>query len=230
MRPTPPYFTSATFRFLEDLAAHNDRAWFEQNKRRYEADVKGPALRFITDFGPHLKKISTEFRADPRPVGGSLFRIHRDVRFAKDKRPYKTAAGIHFRHFESKDVHAPGFYLHIEPGEVFAGVGIWHPDPKTARRIREAIAEDPRGWTAATRTRTFRDRFELEGERLSRPPQGFDPAHPLVEDLKRKDFIGVARLTERAATRPGFMKEFAALCRAGAAMNRFLCGALAIPY
>lgn len=227
---TQTYFTPATFRFLDDLAANNSRAWFEQNKRRYETEVKGPALRFIADFGPHLKKISTEFRADPRPVGGSLFRIHRDVRFSSDKSPYKTAAGIHFRHFESKDVHAPGFYLHIEPGEVFVGVGIWRPDPKTAAKIREAIAEDPKGWTAAVGGRTFRGRFQLEGDALARPPRGFDRDHPLMEDLKRKDFIGMARLTQRAVTGPGFMKEFTALCRAGGAMNRFLCGALAIPY
>jgi uncharacterized protein (TIGR02453 family) len=224
------YFTSGTFAFLKDLAANNRRDWFEQNKARYEDEVKQPATRFITDFGPHLKKISTNFRADPRPVGGSLFRIHRDVRFAKDKSPYKTHTGIHFRHFEAGDAHAPGFYLHIEPGEVFVGVGIWHPDGPTLEKIRTRIAEEPGEWKRAVKGKAFTSRFELGGESLSRPPKGFAPDHPLIEDLKRKDFIGGVSLTEKHLTGASFLKDFAALCRAGGSLNRFICGALGIPY
>jgi uncharacterized protein (TIGR02453 family) len=230
MATTETYFTPATFKFLKELAANNNRPWFELNKQRYEDHVKQPALRFIIDFGPHLEKISTNFRADPRPVGGSLFRIYRDVRFSKDKSPYKTAAGIHFRHFEKNEVHAPGFYLHVEPGEVFLGVGIWRPDPKTATKIREAIAEDPKGWSTAVKAKGFRDRFELSGDSYSRPPRGVDPGHPLIEDLKRKDFIAVAKLADKSVIAADFMKEFTALCRVGAGLNRFLCGAIGIPY
>jgi uncharacterized protein (TIGR02453 family) len=228
--PTAGYFTDATFEFLGDLAANNTRAWFERNKARYDSDVKEPALRFITDFGPHLKKVSTHFRADPRPVGGSLFRIHRDVRFSKDKSPYKTHTGIHFRHFASKDAHAPGFYLHIQPGEVFVGVGIWHPDGATLAKIRGRVAEEPDEWKKASKGRAFRSRFSLAGDSLSRPPKDFDPGHPMIEDLKRKDFIGVAELDERDLTRGSFLTDFAALCRAGGPLNRFICGALDIPY
>ena len=227
---TQGYFTPATFRFLSDLAANNRREWFESNRARYESDVKEPALRFITDFGPHLKKISTHFRADPRPVGGSLFRIHRDVRFSKDKSPYKTHTGIHFRHFEAGDAHAPGFYLHIQPGEVFVGVGIWHPDGDALQRIRGRVAESPAAWKKAVKNKAFSDRFELGGESLSRPPKGFDPDHPLIEDLKRKDFIGGASLTQKDLTSPSFLKEFAAMCRAGGPLNRFICEALGLPY
>lgn len=227
---TETYFGPSTFVFLEELAANNDRAWFEENRQRYEADVKRPALRFITDFGPRLTRISGHFRADPRPVGGSLFRIHRDVRFSRDKRPYKTHTGIHFRHADSRDAHAPGFYLHIQPGEVFVGVGIWRPDSATLGKIRERIAEDSTGWRKAVGARAFRSRFELAGDALSRPPKGFDPAHPLIADLKRKDFIGVARLDQSALASPGFMEDFTVLCRGGSGLNRFLCGALGIPY
>jgi uncharacterized protein (TIGR02453 family) len=230
MPTTQSYFTPATFKFLNELAANNNRPWFEMNKQRYEDHVKEPALRFITDFGAQLKKISTHFRADPRPVGGSLFRIYRDIRFSKDKSPYKTAAGIHFRHFEKNEVHAPGFYLHIQPGEVFLGVGIWRPDPKTAARIREAIVAAPQGWSSVVKAKGFRDHFEMSGESYARPPKGIDPEHPLIEDLKRKDFIAVAELSDRSVTSPGFMNEFTALCRAGGGLNRFLCGALGIPY
>jgi uncharacterized protein (TIGR02453 family) len=227
---TSAYFTPATFGFLTELAANNSRDWFDAHKPRYEADVKEPALRLIADFGPHLKKISENFRADPRPVGGSLFRIHRDVRFSKDKSPYKTHTGIHFRHFASKDAHAPGFYLHIAPGEVFVGAGIWHPDAPTLAKIRERIVEDPDGWRRAVNGRAFRGRFELAGDSLVRPPKGFAPDHPLIEDLKRKDFIGVAALDETALTSPTFLRDFAALGRAGGALNAFLCGALGVGY
>ena len=141
-----------------------------------------PALAFIEDFGPRLHAISPHLRADPRRTGGSLFRIYRDTRFSKDKTPYKTAAGIHFKHERAKDVQAPGFYLHLAPGEVFAGGGIWHPDTKTVNAIREAIVADPDGWREATAGST------RPGNALKRVPTGFDKDHPLAEDLKRKDF------------------------------------------
>ena len=108
------YFNRAFFRFLEDLKKNNQREWFQANKQRYEDEVRHPAQQFISDFGPQLHKISRHFLADPRASGGSMFRIYRDTRFAKDKSPYKTHVGIQFRHKQGKDVHAPGFYLHLE--------------------------------------------------------------------------------------------------------------------
>ncbi|MDH3422381.1 MAG: TIGR02453 family protein, partial [Gemmatimonadota bacterium] len=125
-------FTEDTYRFLKDLKKNNDRDWFDANKKRYEEHLKDPALRIIAAFAPELKKISPHFMATPR----SLFRIYRDVRFAKDKSPYKTHIGLHFRHDRSKDAHAPGFYLHVEPKQAFIGVGIWHPDGPALRSIR----------------------------------------------------------------------------------------------
>ena len=141
-----PYFTPATLTFLSQLARHNDRTWFKANQHRYEEHVRGPALRFILDAAPHLQRVSPHLVADPRPVGGSLFRIQRDVRFAADKRPYKTHLGIQFRHDAGKDVHAPGLYLHIEPGNVFVACGVWHPDAAALLRIRTAIAATPLRW------------------------------------------------------------------------------------
>ena len=140
------YFTKASFAFLNELKANNDRAWFADNKPRYEALIKDPALRLIADFAPHLKKISPHFMATPR----SLFRIYRDTRFSKDKTPYKTHTGIHFRHDRAKDAYAPGFYFHVAPGDVFVGCGIWHPESKPLRAIREHMVEDPKGWKKAS--------------------------------------------------------------------------------
>lgn len=224
------YFTRATFSFLKELAADNNRAWFEKNKPRYEEHVKEPAMRFITDFRPLLRKISPHFRADPRPVGGSMFRIYRDTRFSKDKSPYKTYTGIQFRHDLGKDAHAPGFYLHLEPKNVFIGLGCWHPDSASVKKIREAIVDDPAGWKRAAHTKKFTSRFELAGDSLVRPPQGFDPENDLIDDLKRKDFIGVAPLRHKRVTERGFLEEFAEACRDGRGLMRFLCKAVDAPF
>src|SRR5918994_181068 len=174
-------FGPGLFAFLAELREHNDRDWFAGNKDRYEAHVLEPALAFVEDFGYRLQEISPHFAADPRRSGGSLFRIYRDTRFSKDKSPYKTNTGMHFRHKRAKDVHAPGYYLHLAPGEVFAGGGIWHPDGPTLTAIRQAIVDDPDRWRAAT------EGLELGGEALKRVPNGFDKEHPYAEDLKRKD-------------------------------------------
>src|SRR5215831_2122846 len=208
------------FSFLADLRANNNREWFAANKDRYEESLLEPALDFINAFAVRLEKISPHFRADARPTGGSLFRIYRDTRFSKDKSPYKTNLGIHFRHERAKDAHAPGYYLHIGPDEVFAGGGIWHPSTEAATRIREAIVGDPERWRRATRTGAFAKRLEL----------GADPAHPFADDLKRKDFFGWARLSERDVVAPGFVDEYARICRAAAPLMQFLCDSLDVPY
>jgi uncharacterized protein (TIGR02453 family) len=227
---TAASFGPELFTFLEELRANNDREWFAANKTRYEQHLLEPALDFVEEFAPHLAKISPHFRADARPTGGSLFRIYRDTRFSKDKSPYKTSVGIHFRHERAKDVHAPGFYLHLAPGELFAGGGMWHPDTASAARIRESIAADPVGWRKATRSGAFAKTLELGGDSLKRPPAGFDADHPLIDDLKRKDFFGWARLGEDDVLAPGFVDEYARICRAAAPLQRFLCEALALPY
>jgi uncharacterized protein (TIGR02453 family) len=224
------YFSPATFRFLSDLARNNDRAWFQENKPRYEEHVREPAVRFIGDFAPRLRKISPQFRADPRPAGGSLFRIHRDTRFSRDKSPYKTHTGIQFRHLKGKDVHCPGFYLHLEPRRVFVGVGIWHPASDTLGRIRDAIVDDPKAWRRAVGGARFSRRFTLSGDSLKRPPRGCDPGHPEIEDLMRKDFIAVCPLSEKAATAPGFLAAFARVCGEGAPLVKYLCGAVGVPF
>jgi uncharacterized protein (TIGR02453 family) len=223
-------FGPELFSFLTALRANNDREWFAANKDRYEEALLEPALDFINDFAPRLEKISPHFRADARPTGGSLFRIYRDTRFSKDKSPYKTNLGIHFRHERAKDVHAPGYYLHIGPDEVFAGGGIWHPGTEAATRIREAIVADPERWRRATRVGAFPKRLQLGGDSLKRVPSWADPAHPFADDLRRKDFFGSTRLSERDVVAPGFVDEYARICRAAAPLMQFLCDSLDVPY
>ncbi len=225
-----PYFTAGTFSFLKDLAENNDREWFRAKKDVYDRVVKEPALRFIMDFSPKLEAISPHFRADPRANGGSLFRIYRDTRFSKDKNPFKTHTGIQFRHEAGKDAHAPGFYLHVEPGKCFVGLGCWRPDGKALARIRQGLVDDSDGWKKVLGRKAFRERFSLAGDSLVRSPRGFDPDHPLVEDLKRKDFVALAPLSRKAVTSPDFLKDFSAYCRAGGPFMEFLCRSMDQPY
>lgn len=225
-----PSFGGELFDFLDDLRANNSKEWFAANRARYDQHVLEPALVFIEDFAPRLEGISRHFRAEARAQGGSLFRIHRDTRFSKDKSPYKTNIGIHFRHSTAKDAHAPGFYLHLERGSVFAGAGIWRPDGPTTQRLRDAIVEDPDGWLAATRSPEFAARLSLWGDSLKRPPAGFDPAHPLIDELKRKDFIGMATLDEGAVTGDGFLEQVEETYQAAVPLVRFLCRALDLAF
>jgi uncharacterized protein (TIGR02453 family) len=224
------HFTPATFKFLRDLAANNDREWFQANRDRYLADLRDPCLAFVTDFGARLARISPHFRADPRPQGGSLFRIYRDVRFSRDKSPYKTHAGLHFRHEAARDVHAPGFYLHLEPGACLVGVGLWRPDTRTLRPIRELIASDPQRWRRAVGGKAFRARMQVAGESLKRVPRGYDPDHPLAEALKLKDITAFTPITQKDVTAAGFVDAFARDCRAGAPLVEFICEALDLAY
>jgi uncharacterized protein (TIGR02453 family) len=219
------YFGPDLFEFLDDLRANNERAWFQAHRSRYERYVREPLLRLIRDFGPPLRAISPHFEADPRPLGGSMFRIHRDTRFSHDKSPYKTHAAAHFRHAAGKDVHAPGFYLHLAPEECFAGVGIWHPDAETLEQIRRAIVERPAGW-GAVRARVG----SLEGESLKRPPRGYDPDHPYVEDLKRRDFIASAEFDQAQVCGPDFLDTYAAACRSMSPLAEFLTKALGLAW
>jgi uncharacterized protein (TIGR02453 family) len=225
-----PSFTPGLFAFLRELAANNDREWFTANKARYVAEVQEPALAFVEDVGMRLPEVSRHLVADARTTGGSLFRIYRDVRFSKDKSPYKTHTGIQFRHAQTRDVHAPGFYLHLEPGTVFVACGVWHPDRDTLHAIRTAIAAKPRRWQAMVEEPEFREHFRLGGEALKRPPAGFDPEHPLIAELKRKDFIAIADLTESDAVASGFLDRFLALCGQAGGFMRFLCDSSRVPY
>ena len=226
------YFTPKLFAFIRDLKENNDRDWFKAHQDLFEEHVREPALRFIEDFSDPLLKVSEHFTADARKVGGSLFRIQRDTRFSKDKTPYKTHVGIHFRHVATRnDVHAPGFYLHLEPAASFVALGLWHPSTEHAYAIREQIAEDPGGWKRAAHGKRFRDVYgKLEGESLKRPPRGFDPDHPLMEDLKRKDFIASSRLKQSDITSDGFMDIYLATVKTGAPFMKYLCGAIGVGY
>jgi uncharacterized protein (TIGR02453 family) len=225
--PKQSYFTPATFDFLRSLKKNNNRDWFQKNKARYESEVKEPALRFIDDIGPGLRKISSHVMADPKPVGGSLFRVNRDIRFSADKSPYKTAVGMSFGHDRGREGPAPGFYLHLEPGESFGGGGIHMPDTPTLARVRDAIVGDAAGWKRAVGDPSRAPMFTNMGDSLKRAPQGYDPNHPLVEDLKRKGYTWHVMFTEADVCGPDLMDRYLEACRSAAPFHKFLARAVA---
>jgi len=223
-------FTSDTFAFLQDLDQNNNRDWFNEHKNDYENKVREPALQFITDMQPLLNDISSRFLATPKKVGGSLMRVYRDTRFGKDKTPYKINVGIQFRHFMGKDVHAPGFYVHLSEQECFIGAGIWRPDGPALSKIRHFIDENPRGWTKAINTADFKANFELAGDSLKRPPRGFNAEHELIDDLKRKDFIALSSITQDQVIDEDFVAMVAKKFKQADEMMYYLCTALDLPY
>lgn len=224
------YFTPGFFRFLGELRRNNNRDWFLKNKHRYESEVREPMLNFIADFGPELRKISPHLVADPRPNGGSMMRVYRDTRFARDKSPYKTNAAAHFHHVSQKHIRAPGFYFHLAPEEVFVGAGMWHPEAAPLAKIRDAIVEAPSRWKKAIGDERFAAVYSLGGDSLKRPPNGYDPKHSLIADLKRKDFIAGAELSEEDACSPRFMSRFVDICAASAPLMKFLTTAIGLPW
>jgi uncharacterized protein (TIGR02453 family) len=212
-----PYFNPRLFQFLRQLRRNNRRAWFLKHKPEYEEFARQPSLRFITDLRLRLREISPWLVADPKPVGGSLFRIYRDVRFSKDKSPYKTHIGMHFRHASTSDsVHGPGVYLHLEPDGCFLAGGVWQPDPRSLARIRDAVAWKADEWRKAKRG------LDLGGDALSRAPRGYPADHPLVEDLKRKDFVASVDLSEDQICGPRFMTDFLRAARKMVPLLQFL--------
>lgn len=227
------YFTPAVFAFLRELEANNEKQWWEENKDRYVETIREPARDFIADFGDRLQGISPHFAADTRTNGGSLMRPYRDLRFSKDKTPYKTNVGIQFRHEMGKDVHAPGFYIHLEPAQCFTGVGMWHPETKVARTIRQAINDDAGGWRDVAHSKEFESVWSLGGhedDRLKRLPGDLDPEHPHVDDLRLKSFMAGARITQKTATSARFTEDLHAMFEKAAPFTRFLCDAVGVPF
>jgi uncharacterized protein (TIGR02453 family) len=216
----PSYFTPEFFRFLARLKRNNNRDWFLAHKDEYQAVVQQPALQFITDFAAPLYEISPYLVADARPSRGSLFRIYRDTRFSHDKRPYKTNVAMRFSH-RGKDVHSPGFYLHLEPGGCFAASGLWHPEPPTLLKVRNAMVEREEEWRKVRKLLNWED-----ASKLSRPPRGFPCDHEFIEDLKLRDLGTAIDLTQEQVCSPKFMTTFATACRKMSPIARFLSSAV----
>jgi len=230
MAATENPFGPGLSRFLRELEANNRREWFLAHKERYEAEVREPALVFIRVMERHLRRISPHVVASDRKIGGSMMRIHRDVRFSRDKRPYKTNLGIQFRHEAGKDVHAPGYYFHVDPESVFLGAGTWHPEKATLAAYRESIVDDPQTWRRVRDGKRFREAWELSGDSLKRPPRGYPADHPMIDDLKRTDLIAICRLKASDITRPDLVERTADLYGRAKGLMAWQAAALGLPF
>jgi uncharacterized protein (TIGR02453 family) len=217
--PKTSYFSKDLFQFLYELKFNNERAWFNANKPRYEALVKAPMQRFMADAVPRIVKVDPAFSIP------SFFRIYRDTRFAKDKTPYKTHAAVQFRHkATADDVHAPGFYLHLEPGDCFFAGGIWTPEPGPLKAVRQAIAKRDPAWIAFKKKKLP---MYVE-DRLKRPPKGFDPEHPDIESIKLRSFMSWVKFKDKETCAPDFLDKVVKAAKALDPLMRFLNHALGL--
>jgi uncharacterized protein (TIGR02453 family) len=225
------YFTDKSFRFMRGLARNNERTWFAAHKADYEIHVREPFQRLIGDLQPALHSVSVHYRAEPKGVGGSLFRIHRDTRFSNDKTPYKTWQGARLFHERHRQVPAPSFYLHLQPGECFVAGGIWHPEPDALRRIRHFIVDNPASWKAAAHAPAFRRRYALEqSDMLTRAPRGFDPAFEFIDDLRHRNFVAWRGIDDATMTGPRLRQTIENDLRALGPFMEYLCAALDLEF
>ncbi len=225
------YFSDNTFKFLRRLARHNEREWFASHKPEYEAHLRQPFLRLLTDLQPVLATVSTHFRADPKSVGGSLFRIHRDTRFSKDKTPYKAWQGARLFHERARQVAAPSFYVHVKPGECFVGGGLWHPDTVTQRKIRQFIVDNPGGWGRAAHDPSFRKHYTLESsDMLVRVPAGFPADFAYADDLRHRNFVVTRALDDADMTGPDLLRILETDLSRIAPFMDYLCAALDLEF
>lgn len=219
------HFSPEFFAFFRDLKRHNDREWFGDNKARYLEHVEGPMLQFIADFAPRLHTISRAFVADKRRMGGSMFRIYRDTRFAADKSPYKTWTAARFAHEARRKVEGvPAFFTHLGPGDNFGGGGVYHLNMPQLTKIRHAIVESPRDWAKV------RARVEVRGDQLKRAPAGFSAAHEHIEDLKRQNLFAMTPFTDAEVVAPGFIDAFTDACERTAPLVEFQTKAMGLKW
>ncbi len=220
------HFDRDLFAFLKDLEANNNREWFKENQDRFEASVREPALAFIRDVGEALRPICPHIVADDRKVGGSLFRIQRDIRFSKDKTPYKTWIGMRFFHDRvAADGAQLGYYLGLEQDKVTMGAGMWHPPKDSLAGIRDRIAAKPDQWQ-----KVLDLNLDFMGESLVRPPRGYPAEHIHIEDLKRKDFAAHVDMKPSAAVKADFLDRYVEACRRVDPLQQFLAEAVGIAW
>lgn len=225
-------FKSDFWQFFAELEENNNREWFTANKDRYKSDIVTPIMDFIVDMGERLKEISPHYTAIPKANSGSMFRIYRDVRFSKDKRPYKTNGGIQFRHKLGKNAHAPGYYLHLQRGNLFYGGGIWLPEASALGEIRDRIAYYPKKWQSVIEDEDIIKNFDgIGGEGLKRPPRGYDADHKYIEDLKRKSFFAMKNSSDLSLVeKPEFLDEVVKTFEAATPLMAFISDARGLEF
>ena len=198
-------FRPEALQFLVDLALHNERSWFQPRKAEYERLLKGPLEALCVAVDDAFIARGVPLSADP---GRSPFRIYRDVRFSKDKSPYKTQASASFPW--TGEGGGVGGYLHLEPGSVFVGGGMWHPASERLAGWRQTVIDDRVRVHGLLDDPGFRYTFgSVGGDRLKRGPTGFPPDDPDIELLKLKDVTFSHPLSDDDVLSPGLPSRIA---------------------
>jgi uncharacterized protein (TIGR02453 family) len=226
-------FTREAIQFLVDLAANNDRAWFQPRKAEFERLLKEPMEQLCVALEQQFRAREIPLRADPAK---SPFRIYRDTRFSKDKSPYKTHLAASFAwagdgidaaagRSHTDDVHASGGYFHLQPGEIYVGGGVWRPDASWLSAFRARIVEDDDSFRAVVEAPAFRETFGSvgdDGESLKRVPAGFPADHPAADLLRKENVTFGRRLSDREALSPRLPTVLADAFAAGTPLLHWL--------
>ncbi|HOZ85217.1 MAG TPA: DUF2461 domain-containing protein [Niabella sp.] len=212
----------STFRFLKDLKENNNKPWFDENRKRYETAKENFADfidALILQFGKKDKTISHLKAKD------CMFRINRDVRFSKDKAPYKTNFGAYING-EGKKSFRAGYYFHLEPGKSFTGGGIWQPPADVLAKLRQEIDYNLSNFEKIIHSNKFKTVFNglssAEGAKLTRVPKGYEADNPAAEYLKYKNFVAIHSLTDKGLAQPELVTKIASVFEALQPLNNFL--------
>jgi len=219
----PPFsgFPREGIAFLQRLKKNNNRPWFQKHREEYEELVRFPMECLIASLGPLMTERAPEFEFQPRR---SIFRIYRDVRFSKNKAPYKTNIAASFEVRGNKSpTELPGFYLGIEPGEIFIGGGVYMPAGDQLKKIRQSIAEHPEDFLRIIEDPAFKKMFkEIMGERLQKAPLGYPKDHPMIGHLRLKQFFVGRIMSDAACLRPRFVTTVAEVLHTALPFVRWL--------
>jgi uncharacterized protein (TIGR02453 family) len=218
--------TKEALQFLEDLIANNNTDWMHANKKRYESYKK--------DYHNYIASILVEMKPLDKSlelleVKNCTFRINRDIRFSKDKSPYKTNMGVWFTQNKFRK-NSPGYYIHFEKGNSFIAGGVWCPEPEELKKIRKEIAYFHEDLEAIVNNKTFKTEFKAltrdENNTLKKAPKDFEPNHPAIEFLKLKSFTASEKIDDNLFTKKDFSKVVAQKLMVLKPLNDFLNRAL----
>ena len=221
----PPFdgFPKEGIKFLKQLKKNNNRDWFNKHKSEYEDFLKLPLQSFISSVKAPMAKVAPEIEVNPKR---SIFRIYRDIRFSKNKAPYKTHVAAVF-HLKGNWQNSAGYYVHVEPGIIYVGGGMYMPDSSQLKKIRHAVADNPKEFLSIVTSDTFEKKFKkLEGEKLSRMPLGFPKDHMMGEWLKFKSFYTGVEWDEKECHTMKFLDKVLVVYKDLLPLIRFLNEAL----
>jgi uncharacterized protein (TIGR02453 family) len=208
------HFSNEAIKFLRGLKRNNDRAWFEERRAIYERELRTPMLALISEINEAMAAFSPMHVRPPQKI---MMRIYRDIRFSKNKQPYKTHLSGWWARDGLEKTSGGGFYFHVSPEEVFIAAGVYMPEREQLLAIRRYLAEHHKEFRALMKAKRLRSLMtEFDGASLTRAPKGFPEDHPAIDLLKNRQWGVSAKLPGEIATKPSLVKEVVQRFRAAA--------------